>query len=72
MIRAIRESCNRALYGWPLAVAPCVGYIESDYAPGTYYPCATCNPDWQRVKLVQLPLLPSRRGGGAGEPEQCQ
>lgn len=25
------------------------GYIESDYAPGTYYPCNVCNPKWSRV-----------------------
>ncbi len=26
------------------------GCIESDYAPGTFYPCVTCNPDWCRIK----------------------
>jgi hypothetical protein len=32
-------------------IEPCVGYIESDYEPGTYYPCATCNPNWARVSI---------------------
>jgi hypothetical protein len=52
MTYLIAESCNRALYGWPSIVEPCVGYIESDAAPGTFYPCATCNPNWQRVKVA--------------------
>lgn len=47
----IAPQCNRALHGWPIHVVPCVGFIESDYAPGTFYPCVDCNPDWRRVRL---------------------
>jgi hypothetical protein len=25
------------------------GRIESDYDPGTWYPCCTCNPNWSRI-----------------------
>lgn len=25
------------------------GYTESDFAPGTYYPCVSCNPNWSRT-----------------------
>ena len=60
----MRESCNRALYGWPVwttrvtefegrvavEVTPCSGRIESDYAPGTFYPCVDCNPNWARLR----------------------
>lgn len=28
------------------------GRTESDYAPGTFYPCVSCNPDWRRVPLI--------------------
>lgn len=52
--RYIPAACCRALYGWPCDVAACLGYIESDYAPGTFYPCATCNPLWSRVKGPEL------------------
>lgn len=69
------ERCNRALYGWPLfhawtgkAVVPCPGFIESDYDPGTFYPCADCNPNWRRVPTPNAEppqptfLLPIGRG----------
>lgn len=27
------------------------GRIESDHAPGTFYPCYTCNPNWSRISF---------------------
>lgn len=65
----LSPSCNRALHGWPhfygdgRPVTPCVGYIESDYAPGTYYPCADCNPNWSRVSASVVSPLPRRSQG---------
>jgi hypothetical protein len=51
----ISEACNRALYGWPYGVEPCPGYIESDHEPGSFYPCATCNPGWSRAAIAATP-----------------
>ena len=56
-------SCSLALYGYPTLdargqrVEPCPGYIESDYAPGTFYPCASCNDAWWRGRpeIIHLP-----------------
>lgn len=63
------DSCNLALYGWPRysswsarPVEPCPGFIESDYEPGTFYPCVDCNPHWRRV-----PALTAIPPGAAGE-----
>lgn len=71
----IGDSCRRALYGWPLfhiwtgkAVVPCVGFIESDYDPGMFSPCADCNPKWCRVPTPNVappaPTYPLPIGGG--------
>jgi hypothetical protein len=57
------DACCLALCGWPRhygdgrPVTPCTGFIESDYAPGTYYPCVTCNPNWTRVAAPELPFV---------------
>jgi hypothetical protein len=62
-------SCNLAVFGWPSfygdgrPVMPCVGFIESDYARGTYYSCVTCNPNWSRV------AAPNAASGSHPQPE---
>lgn len=56
----ISPACSLALYGWPMwdhrmaaKQVPCPGFIESDYAPGTFYPCVTCNQGWSRICLPE-------------------
>jgi len=52
--------------GW-MTIRDCscggTGCIESDYAPGSFYPCVTCNPGWVRIPDPPTAVSGSVRNG---------